>query len=79
MTYKTMMMTCSVLHTRGQQVKAFNLPPFYYNKFKKKTVKYRDRLIPLISEGWVEVEGMNYILLDTREGTVFNASGYAVL
>jgi|APGre2960657404_1045060.scaffolds.fasta_scaffold62640_2 hypothetical protein len=74
-----MMMTCSTLHKRGVQVKAFNLEPYQYDKLKNKQFLYRERLIPIVSEGWIDCDNVYYRILDTPEGTMMIINGYAVI
>jgi hypothetical protein len=68
---KRIHLICSAHHKRGEKVREFNLSPFLYNKTQKKTVRYRDYEVNLISKGWIDVDGVFYLELNTSEGILY--------
>lgn len=68
MTWKLMKMICLAHQKRGEEVLEFNLNPIYFSKLKNKYIVHNERIIPIVSKGWIEVGNYNYLELITTEG-----------
>lgn len=72
---KKLLVICSVHRKRGERIKFFNLSPFHYDTLVKNVqgdmvFTYMGQKIPVICEGWKNIDGVWLKDLNTNEGRV---------
>jgi hypothetical protein len=62
---------CSHHYRRGERIKEFNIPPSFLHFYPSRVIAYRDQVIPVVSEGWVVVDGTQILEMQTAGGPTF--------
>ena len=62
---------CSHHYKRGERIKEFNVPPSFIPFYPSGVYAYRDQVIPIVSEGWVVLNGTQILELQTAGGPTF--------
>ena len=65
-----MKMICSAHQKRGEEVVEFNLNPRSFKKGTLTYFSYKNKVIPIVSEGWSKIGDYYYKEYTTTEGIV---------